>query len=411
MGIFKALSASLQGVAHNQYKKFFYCDSMPNDVLMVKASKKSVNSSADDEAENIIPDGSVVAVNEGQCAIFVSSGKVMEVCAEPGSHEISNPEATGIFSGGKLKNAVKEVGRRFSFGGDAPAIDHRIYFVNTKIIMSNRVNVEHAALRGFNIGGICSTYGTRLVSHGIYSYRIVNPEIAYRMLIGDALRTFTVRYFNTAIADALSRHIKYTMYGAQNSSYKPTPDSPEADIDEYLLENFGIQINSLDFVDYGLSNADGVFIDNQRSRSFSRSANTDSSDGNGTLNDSNIKDYNDNDIGVNSNMQESTDNAVRTSSNMQESTDNTVRASSNIQVNTENTVRASSNIQEDPDNSGTVNSGHQEKINNSSFSFAKWICKCGNTNTSKFCTECGKWKCGCGSVAEGNFCGECGSHR
>lgn len=390
MGIFKALSASLQGVAHNQYKKFFYCDSMPNDVLMVKASKKSVKTSSDDEAENIIPDGSVVAVNEGQCAIFVSSGKVMEVCAEPGSHEISNPEATGIFSGGKLKNAVKEVGRRFSFGGDAPAIDHRIYFVNTKIIMSNRVNVEYAALRGFNIGGICSTYGTRLVSHGIYSYRIVNPEIAYRMLIGDALRTFTVRYFNTAIADALSRHIKYTMYGAQNSSYKPTPDSPEADIDEYLLENFGIQINSLDFVDYGLSNADGVFIDNQRSRSFSRSANTDSSDdtyqksiknkgfvdfdneksdGNGTLNDSNIKDYNDNDIGVNSNMQESTDN------------------------------------------SGTVNSGHQEKINNSSFSFAKWICKCGNTNTSKFCTECGKWKCGCGSVAEGNFCGECGAHR
>ena len=58
---------------------------MPNDVLMVKASKKSVNSSADNEAENIIPDGSVVAVNEGQWAILVSSGKVMEVRLRFGS--------------------------------------------------------------------------------------------------------------------------------------------------------------------------------------------------------------------------------------------------------------------------------------------------------------------------------------
>ena len=85
MCIFKALSASLHGVAHNHYKKFFYCDSVPNDVLMVKASKKSVNSSVDNEAENLIPDGSVVAVNEGQWAILVSSGKVMEVRLRFGS--------------------------------------------------------------------------------------------------------------------------------------------------------------------------------------------------------------------------------------------------------------------------------------------------------------------------------------
>lgn len=259
MGIFKALSASLHGVSHNQYKKFFYCDSMPNDVLMVKATKKSNKTSADDVAENIIPDGSVVVVNEGQCAIFVSGGKVMEVCSEPGSHEISNPEAQTIMNGGKLKNTVKEVGRRFTYGGDAPAIDNRIYYVNTKLILANEMKVEY----GVNINFCRANFGTTLTGHGVYSYRIVDPAIAYKQLVGDALHTFTVRYFNIAIADALSRHVKNLMYSSQGGQRETVPGEPEYDIHQYLLENFGIEINSLDFINHGISNIGGAIISNK----------------------------------------------------------------------------------------------------------------------------------------------------
>ena len=48
-----------------------------------------------------------------------------------------------------------------------------------------------------------------------------------------------------------------------------------------------------------------------------------------------------------------------------------------------------------------------------------WVCSCGATNTSKFCTNCGNkkpendgsWICSCGAKNFGKFCTECGSKK
>ena len=47
---------------------------------------------------------------------------------------------------------------------------------------------------------------------------------------------------------------------------------------------------------------------------------------------------------------------------------------------------------------------------------AVWQCACGNTNSGRFCTECGTkrpedWICSCGNTNKGKFCTECGTPK
>ena len=50
-------------------------------------------------------------------------------------------------------------------------------------------------------------------------------------------------------------------------------------------------------------------------------------------------------------------------------------------------------------------------------SAGSWTCSCGNVNTGNFCPNCGAkkpdagWTCSCGAVNTGNFCSQCGSPR
>ena len=85
MGLVKAAMNAASGVMADQWKEFFYCDALPAEVLAVKGQKRTDRRSANKHGnENIISDGSVVAVAEGQCALIVEQGKVVELCAEPG---------------------------------------------------------------------------------------------------------------------------------------------------------------------------------------------------------------------------------------------------------------------------------------------------------------------------------------
>lgn len=108
---------------------------------MVKGQKRvSRRSSNTRGEENIISNGSIVAVNEGQCMMIVEQGKVVELCAEPGEFVYDTSTEPSIFYGGLGKgilNTFKLIGKRFTFGGDA-AKDQRVYYFNTKEIVGNK---------------------------------------------------------------------------------------------------------------------------------------------------------------------------------------------------------------------------------------------------------------------------------
>ena len=134
MGLIKAGVGSLGGTLADQWKEFFYCDALSPEVLAVKGQKRvSGRSSNTKGSDNIISNGSVIAVADGQCMMIVEQGKVVEFCAEPGQFVFDASTEPSIFTGsfGKsLLDTFKTVGRRFTFGGDTGK-DQRVYYFNT----------------------------------------------------------------------------------------------------------------------------------------------------------------------------------------------------------------------------------------------------------------------------------------
>ena len=68
MGFVSAIISAAGGTLSDQWKEYFYCDSLGSDVVCVKASRKS-RGFGNRGNDNIITEGSVIAVADVQCAI------------------------------------------------------------------------------------------------------------------------------------------------------------------------------------------------------------------------------------------------------------------------------------------------------------------------------------------------------
>ncbi len=195
MGLIKAALGSASGVLADQWKEYFYCDSIPADVLALKGQKrKSSNSSNKHGSDNIITNGSTIAVADGQCMIIVDQGKVVELCAEPGEFTYDASSEPSIFDGGKLSDNImtvfNNIGKRFTYGGEAPK-DQRIYYFNTKEIIGNKYGTPSPV--PFRVvderAGIDMDVSVRCF--GEYSYRITNPMLFYTNVCGNVSDVFT----------------------------------------------------------------------------------------------------------------------------------------------------------------------------------------------------------------------------
>ncbi|HQC36079.1 MAG TPA: SPFH domain-containing protein, partial [Bacillota bacterium] len=119
MGLIKAITGAAGGVLADQWKEYFYCEAIPADILVVKGRKKATGRSSNVSGdENIITNGSGIAVADGQCMIIVDQGKVVDLCAEPGEYTYDMSTEPSIFDGGKLGSNIKAVfqniGKRFT---------------------------------------------------------------------------------------------------------------------------------------------------------------------------------------------------------------------------------------------------------------------------------------------------------
>ena len=141
MGLISAISEAAKSALADTWREYFYSDAISADILIKKAeSRKNKNSSNTKGSDNIISNGSIIAVADGQCMLIVEQGRVVEVCAEPGEFIWDSSTEPSIFYGGlgeNIKKSFEQIGRRFTFGGDT-AKDQRVYFVNTKEIPGNK---------------------------------------------------------------------------------------------------------------------------------------------------------------------------------------------------------------------------------------------------------------------------------
>lgn len=100
MGLIKAGLGAVGGVLADQWKEFFYCEAMDKEVMVIKGQKRiSGRSSNTKGSDNIISNGSGIAVADGQCMIIVDQGRVVEVCAEPGEFTYDASTEPSIFAG------------------------------------------------------------------------------------------------------------------------------------------------------------------------------------------------------------------------------------------------------------------------------------------------------------------------
>ncbi len=135
MGLISATLLSAASTLGDQWKEYFYCDAIPNDTLVVRGKKKNT-SGLNRGSDNVISDGSGIAVADGQCMVITDNGQIVDFCAQPGEYKFDCKSEPSLFTGSLgegLKNVFAEIGKRISYGGIIPK-DMRVYYINTKEI-------------------------------------------------------------------------------------------------------------------------------------------------------------------------------------------------------------------------------------------------------------------------------------
>ena len=182
MGLIQALTGAVGGVLADQWKEYFYCDSLDKDTLVVKGQKRTSGRSTNTKGEdNIISNGSAIAVNDGQCMIIVEQGKVVDFSAEPGVFTYDTSTEPSIFAGNlgsSIIETFKAIGKRFTYGGDTGK-DQRVYYFNTKEILDNKFGTATPIPFRVVDQRINFDMDVSVRCNGIYTYRITDPLLFY----------------------------------------------------------------------------------------------------------------------------------------------------------------------------------------------------------------------------------------
>jgi len=180
--------ASIKGVMQNQFRDYFEMDSMDSGLLVSRGYKREGDRGVKKDGtrvnqgdDHIIVNGSVIAVADGQCAMIIDGGRLVELCAEPGEFTWEASTAPSMFTGNlgeSIINTAKAIKDSFVFGGEMPK-SHRIYYINTKEIINNQFGFGDAPFR-IQDDSIHLKMTAKLSCNGRYTYRIADPLLFYK---------------------------------------------------------------------------------------------------------------------------------------------------------------------------------------------------------------------------------------
>lgn len=397
MGILKVGVGAAQGVLADSWREYFYCDAMDVDVLAKKGeqrqSKRGFNTK---KSENIISNGSIIVINEGQCMMIVEQGKVVEVCAEAGEFLYDSATEPSLFYG-DLKESIKEsfrqFGKRVGFGGD-PAGDQRIYYFNTKEILGNKYGTSNPVPFRVVDTNIGLDIDIAIRCHGEYAYHIIDPILFYKNICGNITDTYTRDSMESQLKSEMLTALqpafgKLSAMGIRYSALPAHTMELSQALNEVLAEKwggrYGIEITSIGVSSVKASDEDEAMI-----KELQRNA------------------------------------TLRNPS---------MAAAHLVNAQAEAMQAAAANPNAGPvmafagmnlaNQSGGMNAGQlfqmaaQQQPKTQAPTQTGWTCSCGAAdNTGNFCTECGAkkpeenvWICACGSHNKGRFCPQCGKPK
>ena len=393
MGLIKAGLGALGGTLADQWKEFFYCDSIDNDTLVVKGQKRTSGRSSNTKAsDNIISNGSGIAVADGQCMIIVDQGKVVEVCAEPGEFTYDTSSEPSIFSGSLGKSIIdtfKTLGKRFTYGGDTGR-DQRVYYFNTKEIIDNKFGTPNPIPFRVVDSKIGLDIDVSIRCSGIYTYKITNPLLFYSNVCGNISGEYTRDEIDSTLKAEFISALQPVFAKLSSLEIRPNQivahnTDMEAALNEVLSAKWGeyrgLRVASVALSSLTLPDEDADMIKEAQRTAIMR----DPTMAAATL------------VGAQS-------DAMRAAASNENGAMNAFlgmnMASSAGGMNAQTLFEMGAKKNEAP-----------APAENS------WTCSCGALNTGKFCTECGTkkpaygWKCSCGAVNRGKFCSECGAKK
>ena len=402
MGLISAGIGAIGGVLADQWKEFFYCDAIDKNVLVVKGQKRISGRSSNTKGnDNIISNGSLIAVADGQCMIIVEQGKIVEVCAEPGEFVYDTSTEPSIFTGklGEgIKNTFKLIGKRFTFGGD-PGKDQRVYYFNTKEIVENKFGTPTPIPFRVVDRNIHLDIDVSVRCSGLYSYRIADPLLFYANVCGNVERDYTRDQIDSQLKTEFVSALQPAFARISELEVRPSAlpghaeelsDAMNVALSKKWSELRGLQVVSIAMNPITLSEEDAELIKKAQHAAIMRDPNMAAA----TLVEAQsqaMKDAAKNSagamtgfMGMGMAQQAGGANAANLFAMGQQQA-------------------AQQPAQPAPAAAPAANT---------------WKCDCGAENTGKFCIECGKpkpadgWACPkCGTVNKGRFCMECGEKK
>ena len=252
MGLIHAALGAGTGVLSDQWKEYFYCESLPNTVLATKGRKRSTLRGGNHGLDNIITSGSIIAVADGQCMLIVEQGKIVDVCAEPGEYQYDASTEPSVFSGNlgeSISEVFKMIGKRFTFGGEAPK-DQRIYYFNTKEITGNKYGTPSPVPFRVVDQNVGLDLDISIRCFGEYSFRLANPLLFYTNVCGNVTTDYTVEQLIgqmrtellTALQPAFARISEIGVrYSALPGHTKELADALNAELSAKWSEYRGIE--------------------------------------------------------------------------------------------------------------------------------------------------------------------------
>ena len=396
MGLIKAGMGAISGVLADQWKEYFYCDAMDADVLVTRGRKKTSSRSSNTKGhDNIISNGSVIAVADGQCMMIVEQGKIVEVCAEPGEFTYDTSTEPSIFSGSlgdSILETFKLVGKRFTFGGDTGK-DQRVYYFNTKELIDNKFGTPTPIPFRVVDSKIGLDVDVSVRCNGVYSYCIADPLLFYSKVCGNVTQDYTRDQLDSQLKSEFISALQPAFARLSDLELRPNQivahnTDLENAMNEALSNKWG-QLRGLKVVSIALGSVSLPPEDAEMIKHLQRTAvMRDPGMAGATL------------VGAQADaMKAAASNSAGAMTGFM---------GMGMAMNQGGSMNAAE----------LLAMGQQQKPQQAAPAAKGWKCSCGATATGKFCPECGAkkpevqgWKCKCGNIATGKFCPECGSPK
>ena len=426
MGLIQAAKDTINGMLADQWREYFYCDAMPNEVLVTKGKIRVTGKNGNKGVDNIISNGSIIAVNEGQCMIIVDQGEIVEFCADAGEFVYDASTEPSLFYGNlseNLKNTFKNIGKRFTFGGSTGK-DQRVYYFNIKEVMGNLFGTASPIPFRIVDNNIGLDVDTAVKCNGQYSFKIIDPLLFYKNVCGNVssdydksqllntLKTELLTALQPALAKISAQGIRYYELAGN------TEKIAEA-LNEVLSEKWsnlrGIEIVSIGFNSVKIPDDDEKMIKELQKTAVMRNANMAAA----TL------------VGAQAEAMKAAASNTATGPMMAFAGMNMATQAGGFDANALYAMGA----QQQAAQQAAQQQAAQQSLQQAASQPAQravpqtsprmqapvlgWTCSCGRKdNMGKFCEECGSkkpenagWTCGCGAVNQGKFCSECGGRK